>query len=164
MNKLQFVDSRLVGYGNLVQISDETGIKEIITVEVSPEVYNDALTDQDKYIYQDEEVKLNPNYEEEKRQQRRAELDRLTLTPSDVERALYYSKLKMDFDDLKAFIHEKLPELDIKGLSIEFRAKDFYRGATAAGMRLFDVIGALIGYTSDDMDYLFQHKELPEKE
>jgi hypothetical protein len=31
----------------------------------------------------------------------------------------------------------------------------------ANGMRLFDVVGQLLGYTSDDMDYLFEHKELP---
>lgn len=77
---------------------------------------------------------------------------------------MYYSELKMDFDDLKVFIHERLPELDIKGLGIEFRAKDFYRGAEANGIRLFDVVGQLLGYTTADMDYLFEHKELPSHE
>lgn len=90
----------------------------------------------------------------------RQRLDQLTLTPADVERALYKEK-QMDFDDLKALIAEQLPMVDIKGLSIEFRAKDFYRGAVANGMRLFDVVGHLLGYTPDDMDYLFEHKELP---
>ncbi len=91
---------------------------------------------------------------------RRQELDALTLTPADVERALYRAK-QMDFEDLKALIAQTLPQVDIKGLSIEFRAKDFYRGAEANGMRLFDVVGQLLGYTSDDMDYLFEHNELP---
>ena len=67
----------------------------------------------------------------------------------------------MDFEDLKALIAEQLPQVDIKGLAIEFRAKDFYRGAEASGMRLFDVVGALLGYTPTDIDYLFQYKELP---
>ena len=93
----------------------------------------------------------------------RKKLDALTLTPADVERALYKEK-KMDFEDLKALIVQQLPQIDIKGLSIEFRAKDFYRGAKANGMRLFDVVGALLGYTPADMDYLFEHKELPVKE
>ena len=93
----------------------------------------------------------------------RERLDALTLTPADVERALYKEK-KMDFDDLKALIAEQLPQVDIKGLSIEFRAKDFYRGAEANGMRLFDVVGALLGYTPEDMDYLFENKELPTNE
>lgn len=93
----------------------------------------------------------------------RQRLDALTLTPADVERALYKEK-QMDFEDLKALITEQLPTVDIKGLSIEFRAKDFYRGAVANSMRLFDVVGQLLGYTSDDMDYLFEHKELPHQE
>lgn len=116
-----------------------------------------------KYIVSDGELVLNPNWEEEQAQKERQRLDSLTLTPADVERALYKAK-NMDFEDLKSFIHEQLPAIDIKGLSIEFRAKDFYRGAVANNMRLFDVVGQLLGYTPADMDYLFEHKELPEKE
>lgn len=101
--------------------------------------------------------------EQEKQEQERERLDSLNLTPSDVERALYAAKA-MDFEDLKALILAQIPTIDIKALSIEFRAKDFYRGAMAGGMRLFDVVGALLGYTPDDMDYLFENKELPEKE
>ena len=63
--------------------------------------------------------------EEEKQQQERKRLDFLILTPSDVERALYYSPLQMDFDDLKALIAEKAPQIDLKGLAIEFRANNF---------------------------------------
>ena len=92
----------------------------------------------------------------------RAMLDGLTLTPADVERALYKAK-GMDFEDLKALIAQQIPSIDIKGLAIEFRAKDFYRGAEAGGMRLFDVVGALLGYSPEQMDYLFIHKELPEE-
>ena len=101
--------------------------------------------------------------QEEQEQQERQRIDALTLTPADVERALYKEK-GMDFEDLKALIAEQLPTIDMKALAIEFRARDFYRGATAGGMRLFDVVGALLGYTSEDMDYLFEHKELPELE
>ena len=99
--------------------------------------------------------------EEEKQEQERQRLDALTLTPADVERALYKSK-GMDFEDLKTLIVEQIPTIDIKALAIEFRAKDFYRGAVANGIRLFDVVGALLGYNSDDMDYLFENKELPQ--
>lgn len=101
--------------------------------------------------------------EEEIEVKERERLDSLALTPADVERALYKAK-QMDFEDLKALIVQALPTVDIKALSIEFRAKDFYRGAEASGIRLFDVVGALLGYTPDDMDYLFENKELPEKE
>lgn len=115
-------------------------------------------TDIDYQLYGGEY--LTPEEIEVKERQR---LDSLTLTPADVERALYKAK-QMDFEDLKAMIVEQIPTIDIKALSIEFRAKDFYRGAMANGMRLFDVVGALLGYSSEDMDYLFENKELPEKE
>ena len=101
--------------------------------------------------------------QEEIDEQERERLDSLSLTPADVERALYKEK-QMDFEDLKALIVEQIPTIDIKALSIEFRAKDFYRGAMAGGMRLFDVVGALLGYSSADMDYLFENKELPTQE
>lgn len=137
--------------------------EDVVNYEVTEEVYNAYNEDHDLYIWDGEEVVENPNYEEVKQQEERLRLDSLTLTPADVERALYKAK-GLDFEDLKALITQQLPQVDIKGLAIEFRAKDFYRGATANGLRLFDVIGALIGYTPADMDYLFEHKELPEEE
>lgn len=103
-------------------------------------------------------------YAEEERIQQEIErrrLDSLTLTPADVERALYYTRLAIDFDDLKALIAEQAPSIDLKGLAIEFRAKDFYRGATDKhGNRIIDMIGLLLGLDSADLDYLFEHKEL----
>ena len=100
--------------------------------------------------------------EEEKQQQERQRKDAMMLTPSDVERALYYSELHMDFDDLKALIAQQLPTVDIKGLAIEFRANNFYRGAVDKdGNRIIDMVGAILGYTPEDMDYLFEHKQLP---
>lgn len=134
-------------------------------IEVTEEVFNAFLNDNLTYIWdaENEEIIPNPHYEEDVAARRRQELDMLTLTPADVERALYRAK-GMDFEDLKALIAQALPTVDIKGLAIEFRAKDFFRGATANGIRLFDVVGQLIGYSSDDMDYLFEHKELPIKE
>lgn len=134
---------------------------EIQNVEVSEEVFSAFIEDNLRYVWDGEKVIENPNYETDKQARLREELDRLTLTPADVERALYKAK-GMDFDDLKALIAEKIPNIDLKGLAIEFRAKDFYRGATANHLRLFDVVGQLLGYTPDDMDYLFQNGELPE--
>lgn len=99
--------------------------------------------------------------DDQKSAQKRIELDSLSLTPADVERALYKAK-GMDFDDLKTLIAENLPDIDLKALSIELRAKDFYRGAEINGVRLFDTVGQLLGYSSDDMDYLFENKTLPD--
>jgi hypothetical protein len=133
--------------------------ENIVCLEITEEVYNNI----DRYIYNGTDLVLDPDYEQKQAQKERERLDALTLTPADVERALYKAK-GMDFDDLKALIAQQIPQVDIKGLSIEFRAKDFYRGAMAGGMRLFDVVGALLGYTPADMDYLFENKELPAEE
>lgn len=135
--------------------------EDIQNIEVSEEVFNSYLEDNLKYVWNGSEIVENPDYDEIKRQKHRQELDALTLTPADVERALYRAK-GMDFEDLKALIAEKIPNIDLKGLAIEFRAKDFFRGAEANGIRLFDVVGQLLCYTADDMDYLFQNKELPQ--
>ena len=119
-----------------------------------------------KYVIKETEESIEAwDYtQEEKEQQERQRLDNLTLTPSDVERALYY-RLGMDFDDLKALIQEQAPTIDMKGLAIEFRANNFYRGAVDKnGNRIVDMIGLLLGYNSNDMDYLFENKELPNKE
>ena len=100
---------------------------------------------------------------EEIAQKERQRLDQLFLTPSDVERALYKAK-GMDFEDLKVLIAQALPTVDMKELAIEFRANNFYRGVEIGSIRLIDAVGALLGYTPDDMDYLFVNKQLPIKE
>lgn len=152
-------NNELNGCGQAQCINDN-----IQNVEVTEEVFNNFCNDSLLYAWNGTKIIENPDYEEDKRAQRRQKLDQLTLTPADVERALYYSELHMDFDDLKAFIHEKMPTLDIKGLAIEFRAKDFYRGAKDKdGNRIIDIVGALLGYTVADMDYLFENGELPVK-
>ena len=160
-----FIDSKnkLSGFSSgSMTITDEYGSSDVQNIEVSEEIYNNAQQyGSNYYIYSNGNIILNPNYEQEQQAKERERLDALTLTPADVERALYKAK-GMDFEDLKALIVQQIPTIDIKGLSIEFRAKDFYRGAMASGMRLFDVVGALLGYTPNDMDYLFENKELPE--
>ena len=85
---------------------------------------------------------------------------RLTLTAADVERALYKSK-GIDFDDVietvTAMNEAGTADVDIKALKIELKANEFYRGNT-----YIETIGALLGFTSDDLDYLFENGELPE--
>lgn len=93
----------------------------------------------------------------------RSRLDEKELTPSDVERALLDST-GMDFEDLKVFLKEKVPTLNIKAIGVELRANTFFRGATLKdGTRLFDTIGKLLGYTEEDLDNLFETKTLPSK-
>jgi hypothetical protein len=148
-------DGKINGCGQCECIDENTQ-----NIPVTAEVFYDFIEDNLRYAWINNEIVPNPNYERDVQIRHRQELDQLTLTPADVERALYKAK-GMDFEDLKALITQSLPQVDIKGLSIEFRAKDFYRGATAGGMRLFDVVGALLGYSTEDMDYLFEHGQLP---
>ena len=135
----------------------QEGIKEV--GKLYHETYKETST-KIKQIFTEFTEEEYAQYEEEKARAERERLDQLTLTPADVERALYYG-LNKDFDDLKALIAQKIPTIDIKGLAIEFRAKDFYRGAVdKQGRRIIDMVGLVLGLDSDDLDYLFEHKEL----
>ena len=74
-----------------------------------------------------------------------------------------------NFEDLKNFLREEgYTDIQIKAIDIELRANNFFRGATIGEepnkIRIVDTIGELLGYTSEDMDYLFTYKELPMKE
>lgn len=102
--------------------------------------------------------------EEERLVRERSNLDKLTLTPSDVERALLQAK-GMDFDDLKnALKGNGFSDAQVKAVGVELRANTFYRGAMLGDVRIVDAIGELLGYTSEDMDYLFKNKTLPVSE
>ena len=144
------------------EIMLQYGYKELIIAKRdSSKEYTISYKENETTI---EEVleEIVPDPEEEARKERE-KLDKLTLTPSDVERALYYG-LGMDFDDLKAMIAEKAPTVDIKAIGIEFRANNFYRGAVDKNKsRIVDMIGVLLGLTTDELDYLFEHKELPQE-
>ena len=66
----------------------------------------------------------------------------------------------MDFEDVVALLETKYADvIDVKAVKIELKANNFYRGNPYVVQ-----IGTLLGYSSDDMDYLFEHKELPTKE
>lgn len=135
----------------------EEGIKE--SGKLYHETYKETST-KIKQVFIEFTEEEYAQYEQDRIKAERERLDQLTLTPADVERALYYG-LNKDFDDLKALIAQEAPAVDIKGLAIEFRAKDFYRGAVdKQGRRIIDMIGLVLGLNSDDLDYLFEHKEL----
>jgi hypothetical protein len=144
--------------GQIVLYDEDRQVLEN-TLEFTPQYAGLEIKVTDRPIV-DFEWADTPEWEAEQARKEREKLDGLALTPADVERALYKAK-GMDFEDLKALIAEKAPQLDIKALAIEFRANNFYRGATVNGMRLIDTVGALLGYPPDAMDYLFIHKELP---
>ena len=89
--------------------------------------------------------------EEEEAQKERERINMLSLTKRDVFLALYKDK-GITPEQIKAQIQN--PEA-----LIEFEyASNYFRGNP-----LIDVIGQTLGYSSEDLDYLFEHKELPER-
>jgi hypothetical protein len=173
--------NEIIIYDNGWQIVADYRGKYIVNDDMQPFIYDKtgnlpegyiAITDNQAqkiqeddlyYVISDGKLVKNPDYAEQKAARERQRLDSLFLTPADVERALYAAK-GMDFDDLKALIAQQAPQLDMKALAIEFRANNFYRGALVGNIRLIDTVGALLGYTTQDMDYLFENKELPKEE
>lgn len=104
-----------------------------------------------KYIVEDNQLVLNPNYEAEKAQQEKERIAQLYLTGADVERGIYQAK-GMDFDDILEFVKANQPEgLDIKALKIELKANNFYRGNPYV-----DAIGGLLGFTKEQLDLFFE--------
>lgn len=94
----------------------------------------------------------NADYEEEQAQKEREKIGKLKLTKREVFLALYNAK-EITPDMVRANITDT-PAL------IEFDyATEYYRGNP-----LIDTIGATLGYTSEDLDYLFINKALPKKD
>lgn len=93
--------------------------------------------------------------EEEKEQQKRERLNQLNLTKADFWIAL------LDRDITKAMVKAKIeliPDETLKAKTLIRldEADHFWRGDPS-----MDVIGAMFGITSADLDYLFENKALP---
>ena len=76
----------------------------------------------------------------------------LNLTKADVLLALYQDK-GLSPDDIKAMIKDNIPAL----IKFDY-ASSYYRGD-----EVVNTLGLALGYTADEMDYLFEHKKFPEK-
>ncbi len=135
--------------------------EEITNFEVTEEVYNAYVANPDKFIWDGNDVVINPNYEQQQAQKERERLSMLNLTAADVERAIYKAK-GMDFDDVIALVeqyNEAAPldaegnstGVDIKALKIELKANNFYRGS-----EWVNKIGSLLGFTSSQLDLFFK--------
>ena len=117
---------------------------DIITAR---ELENDPL----KVVVQNGELILNPDYEQQHEQQEKEKILRLSLTKREVFLALYDDKgitpeqLRSQITDVKAQI-----EFDY--------AEKYYRFNP-----LINQIGTLLGYTPEELDYLFINKEFPPK-
>ena len=103
------------------------------------------VLDGEEYVLKDEA------WEEKQAQAERERIAKLYLTGADVERGIYQAK-GMDFDDIMAFVMAQPPVgLDVKALKIELKANHFYRGNPYV-----DAVGALLGFTSEQLDKFFE--------
>ena len=145
------------------EVLDEEGnVIGIETAVVDTETYYEAVNYPTHYALEANEIMgvneeglslpiINPNYEVEQEQKERERIAKLFLTGADVERGIYKAK-GMDFDDILAFVMANPPQgLDIKALKIELKANHFYRGNPYV-----NAIGALLGFTSEQLDKFFE--------
>lgn len=89
--------------------------------------------------------------QEELNQQERNRKDMLALTRCDVLKALYQAK-GITPNDIKALLKDNVEAL----IELEY-AQSFYRGHP-----MIKAIGEQLGFTSDDLDYLFENKKFKE--
>ena len=110
-----------------------------------------------KYVVENNELVLNPNYEAENAQKEAERIAKLYLTGADVERGIYQAK-GMDFEDVIELVETlkfaeapQVANVDLKALKIELKANHFYRGNPYV-----NAVGALLGFTSEQLDKFFE--------
>lgn len=108
---------------------------DILQVETTEEVYNAWLKDRKKVIYQNGEMILNPNYEQEQAQKERERLNELSMTRSDFFDGMIMA-LGLDSKELRVIVENVLSSINITPVQIRValnnydNALNFYRKHT----------------------------------
>lgn len=140
-------ENQIIGKGQCKCIGDG-----LLNIEVSEEVYNNS----EKYIYQDGEIILNPNYEAELEAKEKARIAEIALTRADVFEALILAR-GLTKQMLRAYIEqdETLSEIE-KALYLNRfdDALEFYRKHPA-----IDFIAKKLSISSESMDKFFDTKD-----
>lgn len=99
-----------------------------------------------KYVVKNGELVRNPNYEAQKAQEEAMRIAQLSLTKREVFLAIYQDKT-ITPEQIRAQITDQqaLIEFDY--------AEKYYRGNP-----LIDILGQALGYTKEQLDYLFKNK------
>lgn len=133
----------------------ENKIKYYVEQPLNPSIYNVDRweeTNEEYVLDGDEYVLKNEEWEERQAQKEKERIAKLSLTKREVFLALYKAKgltpemIRSQITDTEALI-----EFDY--------ATEYFRFNP-----LIDKIGLMLGYSSEDIDYLFENKQLPEKE
>ena len=128
-------------------------IKFYTEEELDADLYNldESVETDDEYVLEGEEYVIkDAAWEERERQREQERIAKLSLTKREVFLALFRDK-GITPEQLKAQITdpEALIEFDY--------ATEYFRGNP-----LINQIGVMLGYTTEQLDYLFEHKELPQ--
>lgn len=144
MYKLQFIDGKLEGFGFLVASSVDGVQQEIINVEVDEELYNKAKETPDLYILVNGEVVQDPDYEEKQAQKERERIGNLQVTKRVF--ALGLQQMGISYNQLKELIAtNEQAQLEWE-LCVELERKN----------PLIDIMGAQLGVTPEQIDYIFR--------
>ena len=128
---------------------------EIQNIEITEEIYNNI----DHYIWDGENVILDPDYDEKQRRKERERISNLHMTRGDVFRGLLLAKgvTRADMRGLIEAMPETTPQERIakEYALIDFdEALEFYRGVS-----LIDTVGEQLGITPEQMDRFFETKD-----
>ena len=127
-------------------------VKYYVEQPLNPSIYNVDKweeTNEEYVLDGDEYVLKNEEWEERQAQKEKERIAKLSLTKREVFLALYKAKgltpemIRSQITDTEALI-----EFDY--------ATEYFRFNP-----LIDKIGLMLGYSSEDIDYLFEHKQLP---
>ena len=140
-------DNQIVDCANLPIVDEEA-----LNIEVTEEQFNLYKEKGNNYFkFEDNEIILNPDYEAEELTKERTRLDMLNLTKADVLLALYEDK-GITPDDIKEMLKDNVPAL----IKFDY-ASSYYRGD-----EVVNALGLALGYTTEEMDYLFENKTFPQ--
>ena len=124
----------------------------MLNVEITEEVYNDI----ERYIWNGEEIILDPDYAEKQKEKERQHISQLHMTRGDVFRGLLLAKgvTRADIRGLIELMPETTPQEKVtkEYAFIDFdESLEFYRGVA-----LIDTLGVQLGITSEQMDRFFE--------
>lgn len=135
-------------------------IKEYTTNEVKREEIENPETREKElveYVETTKHIEAWGYTEDELTEQDKERIAKLYLTGADVERGIYQA-IGKDFEDIielvETLIFAEAPQvanIDLKALKIELKANHFYRGNPYV-----DAVGALLGFTSEQLDKFFE--------
>lgn len=146
---------------NYVKVDDNFQVQEITTIGEQEGFYvvDKAIGElikenPDNFKIQNGKIvqKTEDEYEQEQAEKERQRLNLLNLTKADVLLALYADK-GITPEDIKTMLKDNVPAL----IKFDY-ASSYYRGD-----EVVNALGLALGYSTEEMDYLFENKKFPEK-